>query len=45
MELCDIVVLKGANRPVALGFKTVDIRHSLTMGERPEAPASGSVHQ
>jgi len=43
-ELYDIAILKGVRRPMALGFKTDEIRRTLTMGKMPEAPASGSIH-
>jgi uncharacterized protein (TIGR03032 family) len=43
-ELYDIAVLTGVRRPMALGFKTDEIRRTLTMGKMPEPPASGSVH-
>ncbi len=31
-ELYDVVVLPGVQRPLALGFKTDEIRRTLTMG-------------
>ena len=33
-ELYDIVALPEARRPMALGFKTDEIRHMLTVGEK-----------
>ena len=43
-ELYDIAILRGVRRPMALGFKTDEIRRTLTVGKMPEAPASGSIH-
>jgi hypothetical protein len=43
-ELYDIAVLKSVRRPMALGFKTDEIRRTLTMGKVAEPPASGTVH-
>ena len=31
-ELYDVVVLPGVTRPMALGFKTDDIRRTVTIG-------------
>jgi uncharacterized protein (TIGR03032 family) len=35
-ELYDVVVLPGVQRPMALGFKTDEIRRVITIGSTPE---------
>ena len=32
-ELYDIAILRGVNRPTAIGFKTDEIRRTLTFGD------------
>jgi hypothetical protein len=34
-ELYDVVVLPGVQRPMALGFKTDEIRRVITIGSTP----------
>jgi hypothetical protein len=34
-ELYDVAVLPGVHRPMALGFKTDEIRRILTIGSAP----------
>ena len=34
-ELYDVVALAGVMRPTALGFKTDEIRRTITIGEAP----------
>lgn len=37
-ELYDVVVLPGARRPMALGFKTEEIHHTVTIGDSVARP-------
>jgi uncharacterized protein (TIGR03032 family) len=38
-ELYDVAVLRGVRRPMALGFKTDEIRRMLTVGDPPADPS------
>ena len=40
-DLYGLAVLRGVRRPMALGFKTDEIRRMLTVGEAPPGAAFG----
>ena len=42
-ELYDVAVLPGVHRPMALGFKTDEIRRVLTIGSTPNWPNKSKV--
>ena len=38
-ELYDVAILPGVRRPMALGFKTDEIRRTISMGPNPQLDA------